>query len=84
MFKLLDKYQVHPHLCRLNVTYDDAKYKDFCSYFNTSNTNSETKSNSLTTSNNIETLIIDRDRLVGEVCCEAVRNHLGTKPIQLF
>ena len=61
MHRILEKFQVHAQSSRVHVSVDDAKYKQFLEQFCRTNR---------------QTILLDRNRLVGETCCEALRNHL--------
>ena len=61
MHKILEKFQVHAHSCRVHVSQNGTKYEEFVQSF--------CQTNRLA-------ILINRDRLVGEACCEALRSHL--------
>ena len=61
MHRILELFQVHAKSSRVHVSLDDTKYKQFFENFCRTSRQS---------------IIIDRDRLIGEVCCEALRCFL--------
>lgn len=63
MHKLLEKFNIQHG--RVHALVDDTKYTEFSGWFNGTKSSAGDKP-----------IFVDRDRVVGEVVCEAARNHL--------